>query len=333
MWKGLMAAVLIAGAGVAAWVGAEDYVARRMRAALDDMPRARAGAVLPLRDPTQWGMRLQEVEWAGQRAGLTMDWAQVSVAPLDPFRLRMAVPDAMRLTVAGRSVPLELTDPEGAVDFAPLRRMAPAHALMRAGAVTSDGVSMLAGGRIDARLAQIDPAAPMTTLAAYDIDLDLDALEPAALALAGLPVPDAPISVAGQAQLWLDGTPGPLSRRAPRPTGFRSDGVTIALGAAEARVIGQVGHDAEGRAEGQVAVYTADADAFLDQAVALGLMDGSARMILGAGLRNIAGGGATDFPEPAAGELRLLMGFEGGRTTLGGMPIGPAPLLRPQAGG
>lgn len=329
MMKGMAVAVLLLGAGVAAWVGSEAYAVRQVRQAVADSPALQAASVAALRDPRAWGMRIEALEWSDPAVGLAMDWAELSLGPGDPFRLRMALPQAMTLRVSGREIPLDLAAPSGAVDFAPLRRMAPAEIDVATGAVISGGAPMLDDGRLQARLVQVDARAPLSTLAAYDVDLGIEGLRPAALAALGLPAPDGAWGLEGRAQIWLDGAPSPFAATPPRPTGFRSDGLSLSLGEASARMLGHLGHDAEGRARGQLAIYTADADAFLDQVAALGLIDRTARMLLSAGLRNIASSGATsDFPAAEGDEIRLLLGFEDGRMSVGGIPVGPAPMIR-----
>ncbi|WP_022708186.1 DUF2125 domain-containing protein [Paracoccus zeaxanthinifaciens] len=329
MLKGLAGIALLIGAGAATWIGTEGHVAGRLRAAMQDAPDLRAETVTPLRDPRAWGIRIEGPEWGGPAGGIAVDWAQVSVAPLDPFRVVLGLPGDATLTLAGRDIPLRMEAPAASVDFAPLRRMAPARIVAGTGAITSNELPMLGDAQVSAELVQVDIAAPLDTLAAYDVDLAIEGLQPAALATLGALVPEDALDLVGAAQVWLDGTPGPLAQAAPRLTGLRTEGLVLRMGQAEARLLGQVAADAQGRAAGQLAVYTADADASLDQAAALGLIEGPARLLLGAGLRNIAAGDVqTEFPEAQGDEIRLILGFEDGRITIGGMPVGPAPILR-----
>ena len=122
----------------------------------------------------------------------------------------------------------------------------------------------------------------------------------------------------------------------PQVAGLRIDGAELRLGDLSARAVGQLAADAQGRAQGLVALYTRDANGLIEAGAAAGLIPENARRLAGTMLRAVstmplpetASEETADWPAPAPDELRLPILFSDGRASLGPIPLGPAPQLR-----
>lgn len=329
---GLVAAVLAGG-----WLGAETMAARHVAALIRDDPGLEAASVAPLRDPRQIGIRLSEPQLRDPALSVAMPWARLSLSPLSPLTARLDLPDAIRVVQAGQAMDLAWQDPRASVALAPLNRMAPDALDLQARAVTLDGLPMAQGLSLRADLGALGSDAPRPARAAYDIAIALEGVQTQALAMLGLdagPLPG-PISVRGPLRVWLDATPSLGADAAPGPqvVGWQTAGLDMQAGDIGLRLVGRLSRDAQGRAEGQVALYSPDADAMIGLAEGLGLIPPQGRLLLRAGLAQLAQAplDATlpgpAFPEPAPGELRLPVIMRDGQLILGGLPVGPAPAI------
>lgn len=362
----LIFVVLIAVFLGAVWLGGESWLARRATTAIEQRDDVSAGMVTPLRQASRIGIRAEQVDYAGDTNGrdiaLSLPWAELWVPPTALTDATLTLPDAARLSVDGREAALRLTGGQGMLRLSPLNNMALTRARMTADSVAIDDQPALEGLRVAADLVSLGHDAPRGARAAYNLSLQLESLDPAALVELGLPAPALPgaISADGDLHLWLTDAPGMKGLRGAGPqaqlVGFRSAGIDLGIGDLTARVIGQVAADAQGRAEGRMAIYTADAQELLAAAEQAGMIPRPAVSLGGAMLTALSrmpmtpeedGDAAKPvrmvgsqpvatgfvFPDPAEGELRIPIFLRDGRVFLGAIPVGPAPkLLRGQPG-
>lgn len=331
----LIGLVLLVGMGVGGWLGAEHLLAGRVRAAIDADPALQATQVQPLRDPRQFGLTLTEPQFRDPAMGLSLAWARLSVSPGAPLTGRLDLPDRAQITIQGRQMQLELTQPVARLALAPMNRMAPRRLDLGARDLMLDGLPLAEGVSLRMQLAPLGAQSPRAARAAYDADLSLQGVQTAALARLGLDLGGLRGSMAAQGplRLWLDGTPSLTGGRAPALVGWETPGLDLSVEDIGLRIVGRLSRDDQGRAEGQVALYSADADAMIAMAVGLGLIPAQAQLLLRAGLSQLSQADldatlpGPDFPDAAPGELRLPIVMRDGRLLLGGVPIGPAPAL------
>ncbi|MDN5567788.1 MAG: DUF2125 domain-containing protein, partial [Paracoccus sp. (in: a-proteobacteria)] len=265
--------------------------------------------------------------------GLSLPWAEVVLSPATPTTAQLLLPDQGQVTRFGQSYDLGLSEPHAKIRLAPLKRLAPDHLDLMADAVTLDGQTVISGLDLEVQMARLGATAPLIARSAYDAHIDLGAVQTQTLAKAGFdlgPIPD-PVTVHGAMRLWLDGTPSVTGKAAPTIVGWESDGLTLGAATMSMRVVGRVVRGANGLAEGQIAIYTTDAQQIIDQAADLGLIPAASRMLLRAGLGQLSKA-AIDadlpgpvFPEAANGQIRLPVQMRDGQIFLGGIAIGAAP--------
>lgn len=324
---GLAVAVVVGG-----WLGAETLASRQLAAVIAADPALQAAEIRPLRDPARLGVALRDLRLEDPAMGLRLRWAALSLRPLSPLTARLDLPEALTLVQAGQERRLGLSAPDAWLALAPLNGFAPRAMRVSARDLTLDGQPLAGGFRLDAALVPLGAQAPRAARAAYDVTLALEEGEPAALDSLGfgaglLP---GPVAGSGTVRLWLDGVPAP-DAPAPQLVGWQTPGVEIAAGGIGLRLVGRLARDAQGRAEGQVALYSADSQAMIDMAAALGLIPDGARLLIRAGLSRLSETPVDPalpgpaLPEPAEGELRLPVIFRDGQIVMGGVPVGPAP--------
>ncbi|TJZ91532.1 DUF2125 domain-containing protein [Paracoccus gahaiensis] len=331
----------VIGAGVAlavlagAWLGAESLASRRVAAMIAADPGLEAATVRPLRDPRAMGVEVTGLDFRDPALGISLPWARLSLRPLSPLTARLDLPDRGTILQGGDSLELGLARSDARLSLSPLNRMAPDRLDLQAEGLTLDGQPLVEGLSLQARLVSLDAAAPEGAQAAYDLQLSLAGLQTGALARIGLdpgPLPG-PIAVEGPMRLWLDRSPSVTGDTAPQLVGWQTPGLSLQAGEIGLRIIGRLSRDAQGRAEGQLALYSSDADAMIGLAAGLGLIPAQGQLLLRAGLSQLARApmdaslAGPDFPEPAEGELRLPIVMRDGQLMLGGMAIGPAPPL------
>ncbi|WP_411838810.1 DUF2125 domain-containing protein [Paracoccus sp. ME4] len=328
----IIGAVLVAAVAVGGWLGAESLASRQLAAAIAADPALDAAEIRPLRDPARLGVALRDVRLEDPAMGLRLPWAALSLRPLSPLTARLDLPETATLIQEGQERQLGLSDPVAWVALAPLNGFSPRAMQVSARGLTLDGQPLAGGLSLDADLVPLGAQAPRAARAAYDVTLALEEGQTAALESLGLGAGllPGPVAGSGTVRLWLDGTPAP-NAPAPQVVGWQTPGLEIAAGGIGLRLVGRLARDAQGRAEGQVALYSADSQAMIDMAGALGLIPDGARLLIRAGLSRLSEAPIDTalpgpaFPDPAEGELRLPVIFRDGQVVLGGLPIGPAP--------
>ncbi|WP_378942694.1 DUF2125 domain-containing protein [Paracoccus sp. R86501] len=333
MFRAFIGIGLCAAAVVGLWAGGETLASRRVAELIAGDPALQAASVQPLRDPPDFGLRIEAPSFSDPVGGLSLPWAVVRMSPAAPTTAHLILPNDGQMTIAGQTHVLGLDGPHAMIRLAPLKRLAPDHIDIMADRITLDGTPVIEGLDLELQMSRLGSDAPLVARASYDAHLGLGAVQTALLSQMGLNlqgIPD-PVSVSGSILLWLDGTPSVRGQATPSIVGWQTSGLTIGAGAMSLRVVGRVVRDKDGLAEGQVAIYTADAQQIIDQASDMGLIPPSTRMLLRAGLGQLARAQidaempGPDYPEPANGQVRLPVQMIEGQIRLGGIPIGPAP--------
>ncbi|WP_185968553.1 DUF2125 domain-containing protein [Paracoccus sp. M683] len=355
----LLLVLLVAGILGGVWLGGESWLTGRASALIGQREDMSAGSIAPLREMGRIGLRAEQVEYSGHLSGMPADlslpWVDIWVPPMAPNAVHATLPEQAVLVLNdGAPVDLGLAGAQVMMRVSPANDMAISRAAIAAGQITVAGQPAVEGlsGRVD--LVGLGHDAPRAAGAAYDVVLRLDRLDPAALAMLGLPAPVLPgdLAVQGDLRLWLTAPPraGAPQGGQPQPIGFNTRGLSLSMGDLRARLVGEVRPDDQGRASGRLALYTADADGWLQAAADAGMIPPSGVMLGGAVLRNLsqmplnpeapaetsnrAANGTTMrlatgflFPEPAADEMRLPIILRDGQVFLGNIPIGSAPQL------
>lgn len=338
----LILAALVAGA----WLGGESLAVRELTRLSQAGLGFQAASVTPLREPGRIGVHMTKVGLTVPMGELQLPEADLALRPLSPSVLRLDLPAKAQLDLGAGLQELGLTDPLASLRLQPLSGLVPGRLGLSSGPLTLDGVPLADKLVLNAKLAHLGHDAPPDSMAAYDVNLSLQGLSPQALPdLAGAAQAlnvSGTLALIGQGRLWLNQapTPGMLADGTIRPSGLRIDGAEMQFGPLTARVVGMLRPDAQGRMEGALAIYTADAAPVLDAAAGAGLLPGSVVKLAGTMLRSLSampmpGEGeddrtqprSIDWPTPAAGELRLPILFADGRMSFGPIPLGPAPVF------
>ncbi|ODT61479.1 MULTISPECIES: DUF2125 domain-containing protein [Paracoccus] len=327
---GLVAAIVVGG-----WLGVETLARDRVAAWVATDPALEAASVTALRDPRQIGVALTDLRFSDPAFGVALPWMRAWLSPLAPLTAQLDLPDQAQVMQGGQVMQLGLSAPVASLSLAPLNRMAPDRLDLQAQDVTLDGQPLADALSVQARMVPLGADAPRPARAAYGVDLSLEGLDVGGLARLGLdpgPLPG-PVGAQGPVRIWLDGTPSVTGDQVPQIVGWQTEGLALQAGQIGLRIIGRLSRDAQGRAEGQVALYSADADAMIGMAVGLGLIPPQGQLLLRAGLSQLSRADlddtlpGPDFPGPAEGELRLPIIMRNGQLILGGVPIGPAPAI------
>lgn len=312
------------------WLGAESLAAQQLRRIAAAQPAAKLETVQELRDPRRLGVRALAVEMQTDLGRVELSQAELWLSPLRPSELRLALPPRAVLDPGSGPLDLGLGDAAARLRVQPLNGLAMASARIEAGPLTVEGAALATRLRADAVRRDLDADAPAGAAAAYDLDISLDDLEPGLFAT--LPLPGR-LSLAATGRVWLDALPRPATLdpdRSPLPVGLRLDDAELRLGAVQARILGRIEADAQGRARGRLVVYTSDAESLLQAAATAGLIPPRVVVLAGTMLKNISDlplpeDAGLRFPPAAKGELRLPLNFADGRMSLGPMVLGPAP--------
>lgn len=314
------------------WLGGESLLAQQLRRIAAQEPMAELGAVQELREPGRIGVRALALAWQTDSGRIELPQAEIWLTPLRPTTLRLALPPQATLDSGSGPLELGLADATARMRVQPLNGMGMASAGIETGMLTLQGAELAKGLQADAELAALEAEAPPDAAAAYDLNLRLDDLEPGLVAT--LPLPGR-LSLTATGRVWLDALPRPATLApdlAPLPVGLQLDHAELRLGAVQARILGRIDADAQGRARGRVALYTADAGPLLQAAATAGLIPPKVVTLAGTMLKNISDlplpeDAGFRFPPPAEGELRLPLSFADGKMSLGPMVLGPAPLF------
>lgn len=326
--------MLIGAVLAAAWLGGETWAARQATRMIADNPQVAATSVTPLREMSRIGLHLAGVAVDTPEGEATLPTLDLWAAPTSPNQFHASLPPEMTLPVAGAPRQVAATAAELSLRVSPLNEMAISRAAAVSGPVTVDGAALLT--RLDAQavLAPLGGASPREARAAYEITADLAGLTPAGI-VQGLPpalTEGGALSATGATRLFLTGTIQP-DGVPPRLVGLASDGVTLTLGDRAVRLAGQVSAGEHGLAEGAVFVDTADAAGWLGLAADLGMIPPAAVPLAMTALATAAATdttlppGITAPPAPAQGTLRLPVIFRDGKTFIGPVGVGDAPVF------
>ena len=289
-----------------------------------------------LRDPPRFGIRLAalRLDLSGRAVDLSM--LEIWVPPWRPDEIRIGLPVRLTLDSPAGSLVAELEEPVLKLRLAPLRDLEITRAHVAARRITLEGHPLLEGLELTGRHVRPGTDAPAGAGASYALRGGIAALDPAALPALVLPaeLEQGPLAIRGDLQVWLNQPLSPAMQGPPQMLGLYSDGLHLSLDGLQAELAGRIGADSQGRAEGQVMVYTSDAREILGTAAELGLIPEDAVLLGMSVLRQIS-----DTPPPATAmrmppfraprgdELRLPLTFAEGRMMLGPMRIGEAPIL------
>ncbi|MDM7459737.1 MAG: DUF2125 domain-containing protein, partial [Paracoccus sp. (in: a-proteobacteria)] len=313
--------------------GGETVAADRMRDALTDSAALDAERVEPLRERAGPGIRLVAPHLRGADMALDLPWAKLFIAPLPPTRLHLSLPQEMRLTLQGRSLDFAADTAGAILGLSPLRRIAMDDAHLSATGLRLDGTGLARLVEGTMSLQPLGHDAPRMAGAAYDMSLRARDMQPEAMDLLGFPGLPAAVSGDARGRLWFDDAIFPQSGQMPRLVGLQTDQAELRIGDLTLRLATHVVADEAGRATGRVALYTRDADALLDQLVAVGIVPTQALPPLRLGLAGLGRAqlspaeGQPDLPQPKPDELRLTLEFRDGQTFLGPVGLGAAPLF------
>ncbi|WP_134679988.1 DUF2125 domain-containing protein [Paracoccus ravus] len=332
---------IVAGLLIVFRIGAERILLRELGKMAEAGTGFTAEAIAPLGNPLRLGARLTAPRIETPSGSIAMDAAEISVSLLSPMTARLRLGDTVTADLGAGPHRIGLVDPQASLSVMPLRGFAPDRLAVTTGALRLEDQDFTGPLSLIAVVSPTETTAPRASAAAYDLDLKLAEIQPGALAqLTGLPSDMArlqPLALDAALRVWLDALPTARALQqvpTPFPTGLRLDRVTLQSGPIGANLIGRLEADSTGRAMGALALYTADIVELLRSASDAGLIP-KAALLLGQGmvgaLSKLPLPDGPDGPYPAAqpGELRLPVSFADGKTALGPIPLGPAPLLRP----
>ena len=341
MRKLLIGLLVVAAALAAAGFAAEQLMVRELRRLSDQGAAFSAARVEPLPGALKIGARLTQPVAVLPEGRVSFESADIWVQPLSPLTARIRLPEKALLDLPDGRHELLYAQPDLTARFDALSGFAPREFSFDTSDLVLDGTPLARAVALNGKAIPMGPEAPVTSRAGFDLALTLDGLDPKALpALARLGQalgPEDLVSLTAEGRFWLDKVPTPQAMAAiptPALTGLELTRSTLDLGRIQSRIIGRLDADGEGRAQGGLAVYTADAGAMLTAATEAGMIPKSARGLLQAILRSISSmpvpaNTAFAFPDATEGELRLPLTFAEGRAALGPVPLGPAPRLSP----
>lgn len=321
----LVMLAVISAAITAGWIAVEPWLvtqAERRIAARGDVT---TGSVARMPGTARLGLRAGDVEWHGGGLRALFPALDMWVQPGAPTTLMLAAPQQVELHDDRRQMVLAVDQGQAALRPS-ITNQQVQMARVRFSGMELDGRPFAGAGQGTAVLTDIGDV--VGALSAYDVDL-------AVAPIAGF---DTVPGISGQARVWLDralNADWAASRQAPRPVGLRTEGVTITTNDLTARLVADMGTDADGRASGRLAIYTTDAGAVMDMAIAAGLLPQNVRILARTMMNRIGTmpfasepeSGQMAFPAPADGELRLPVQARDGRLFLGAIEIGAAPRL------
>lgn len=272
--------------------------------------------------PNRFDLTLTEPRLGDPATGLVWEapFAQIFALTYKPWHLIAVLPPEQRLVTPAGTFSLTAGDLRASLVSAPsadlpLERLAVAGQAL---ALVGPGGARLAADSV--RLAtRRDASAPH----AHEVGLDVTGLapDPARAALAGLPPVAETLRIVAVAALTA-----PLDRHAgtaaPKLDRLTLREMTFRWGPAALSATGEIVADAQGRAQGTVDIRITDWRRMLDAATALGLIRPEMVPTWAEMARRLAeAAGSGD-------DLALPLRMEGGRLSLGPLPLGAAPQLR-----
>jgi hypothetical protein len=333
MFKAFIGMGVCAAAITGIWAGGESYASKRLAQLIQNDPAVQASSVQAMRQPPDFGIRLQDIVINDPSAAVAFPWAEIVMSPMTPTVAQLRLPDQGQLKIGGQDYDLGLSGMYSKIRLAPMKRLAPDHIDLMADAVTLDGQVVVQALDVDLQMGRLSANAPLVARAVYDAYVNLGAIQMQMLAQLGVdlgPIPD-PVTMNGTVRLWLDGTPSVTEQRPPNVVGWQTEGLTVGAGPMSLRLVGRVARGADGLAEGQMAIYTSDAKAIIDQAADLDLIPQQLRLLLNVGLGQLAKAAidpdieGPDFPEATNGQMRIPVLLKDGQIFLGGIAVGAAP--------
>lgn len=312
------------------WLGGETLLARQLRKAAAQDPGFQIGAVTELRELRRIGVHLADLRIDRPTGALTLPMAELWLAPSRLTEARLTLPDTATLETAAGPKVLGLSGAGADLRLRPLSGLTLGSMGLHSGAMTLDGAALANGVKVSAELGRLGGDSPQRAIAAYDLDIDLGALD-ANLLTPELDLPGL-LALQARGRVWLDRAPSPWTLQPgarPLPVGFRIDDGALTLGKVTAHITGRVQADAEGRAEGELTLSTTDLKPLLQAAANAGLIPKQAVVLAETVAKSL--GNRAGAPEPAADatgpELRLPLKFADGKMHLGPLPLGPAPIF------
>jgi hypothetical protein len=268
-------------------------------------------------------------------AGYAAPDLRVHAMAWQPWHVIASFADSQVITLPGQEIALTGQNLLASLRAQPSPDLALAEARVAGQEIAATSTLGWQSGAADLTLAlrQEGPAA-----ADYALGLSLVGLRPdpaflgalAAVNLPGLPAPDYPAEAGPVRANILLHLSAPLDRHAgtarPLLLGLEIRELHLEWGALVARATGTVAPDAQGYAEGEIALEVANWDRLPALLVAMGAVRPEIAPTVGSMMRALAGetGDATT--------LRLPLRMTGGQMSLGPFPLGPAPLLLPPSG-
>lgn len=261
------------------------------------------------------GLALSGAVLQTQAGPLGLPRLDLWVTPLTPTTLRADLPETAVLDAPTGRRQIGMEDADATVTLSPFGAARRASASFAALAL--DGAPLSGRGTVTARAVADD------RIGGHPFQVQID--------LPDLRLPQAR-SATGGLRLWLDRAPGLATQTPPAVLGVMAEGLKIDTGGFTVRLVGQLSKDAEGLAQGRVALYGSDAAAMLDRAIEAGSIPPKVRLLARAMLNRVgqmdfADNGADWPPMPPAptGQVRIPLEIRGGRMFLGTIEIGSAP--------
>lgn len=272
--------------------------------------------------PNRFDLTLTEPRLGDPARGLLWEapFAQVFALSYKPWHLIAVLPPEQRLMTPAGAFALTAGDLRASLVSAP----SPDLPLERL-AVAGQALALVGpdGSRLSAESARLATRRDASAPHAHEVGLDVTGLapDPARAALAGLPPAAETLRIVAVAALTA-----PLDRHAgtvpPMLDRLTLREVTFRWGPAALSATGEIVADAQGRAQGTIDIRITDWRRMLDAATALGLIRPEMAPTWAEMARRLAeAAGSGD-------DLSLPLRMEGGRLSLGPLPLGAAPQLR-----
>ncbi len=322
------------------WLGGETLLARELRKISEKDPKVEIGTVTELRELQRIGLHLDDLDVQTSAGLLSLPMTELWLSPVHLTEGRLTLPTEAVLNTPAGPRALGLGNADASLRLRPLSGLTLGSLALNSGAMTIDGTALAKGVRVSAELGRLGHGAPLGALAAYDLDIDIDDLDPSLLA-PEIQLPGA-LQFTAKGRVWLDSAPGPRTlapETRPALVGLQILEAELRLGEVGTQITGRLQADALGRAEGELALSTRDIKPLLQAAAGAGLISENLATLAETVWKKLAtrrdkaaaqDSAADASPEPApdmAPELRLPLSFSNGKMHLGPLPLGPAPLF------
>lgn len=288
--------------------------------------------------PNRFDLTAEGIDFADPAQGRSWQapFLQVFAMTWKPWHLIAAFPETQTIGLPGETLTVTSDGLMASARTEPSLALSLAEARVATHALTvASSAGWTAGLGESAAALRATPGQP----ASYDLGVQLTRFVPdprikealAQVVLPGLPASDLPEEIE---RLHLDarlGLSAPLDRQAgqtnPRLQSVDLRDLSLVWGALALTARGQVAPDAQGYAAGRIEVSVTNWDRLPPLLVAAGLVKPEIAPTIASLLRALAADGG----DPTTLTLPLLL--EDGQMSVGPLPLGPAPLLVPPAGG